>query len=229
MGHVHYRVRRLRHGSSYRGTGARGRPASAPPPPPTGRPARMRKEGLGVVSRDTTSAWRALLAPDGTPPALPLQVAYVRRAVWRETGMTPSLRGLTIGQAERVLGAVGADPAPLWRVGRNAAAANCAAAATKWLVIVLLCLEFLAVGRIAGIPFILVAVGIATVAFTRRQRQQAFEDRHYRTPGPSRRADRPGAEGHGAAASAPEGPATPPPASPYDLDEYLRRLNDEGA
>ena len=228
MGHSHYRVRRPRHGRPYRTTtaaGERAAPAAAPFQPAAREPG-PRKEGLGVVSRHTTTAWRGLLAPDGTPPAQPLQVAYVRRAVWRETGMRPSLKGLTIGQADRLLSAVGADPAPLWRAGGNRASDNLAASATKWLVIVLLCLEFLAIGRIAGVPFILVGMAVAMVAFGRRQRRQAFEDRHYRG---------------GAAPPRPRGRLAPtprhgtqesderakPPASPYDVDEYLRRLNED--
>lgn len=221
MERVHYRVRRPRHGRPYRSTST---PVSQPPTPPP----RPRREGLGVVSRHTTDAWRALLAPDGTPPALPLQVAYVRRAVWRETGMTPSLRGLTIGQAERVLAAVGADPAPLWRAGRSARAINLATFTTKWLVIVLLCLEFLTVGRIAGVPFVLVVMATATVALARRQRRQAFEDRHYRRGS----LPRPGsAEGPTAPAAPPatppDGTARPAQGSPYDVETYLRRLSED--
>ncbi|WP_139346835.1 hypothetical protein [Sinomonas mesophila] len=224
MGHIHYRVRRPRHGRPYRAPAAvvRRTPSLPQPQPPTGR-GQMRKEGLGVVSRNTTAAWRGLLAPDGTPPARPLQIAYVRRAVWRETGTMPSLKGLTIGQAERVLGAVGADARPLWRAGRSAGAANLAAVVTKWLIVVLLCMELLALGRIAGVPFVLVVMGVATLAFTRRQRRQAFEDRHYRGPGaPGTTSETQDGQ------PPPDGPVKPPRGSPYDVATYLRRLNEDG-
>lgn len=223
MGHIHYRVRGARHGRSYRTSAAARRPAPLPQErqaEPRTRATRPRREGLGVVSQQTTSAWRALLAPDGTPPAQPLQIAYVRRAVWQQTGQTPSLRRLTIGQAERILRAVGADPRPLWRAGRSAPPVNLAAFGARWLVLVLVCLAFLDIGRVAGVPFVLVVVGSSWLAFLRRQRRQGFEDRHYR---PAARPDasppRP---------APPADPSQPPPGSPYNVDTYLRRLSEDG-
>jgi hypothetical protein len=178
------------------------------------------------VSRQTTAVWQELLAPDGTPPALPLQVAYVRRAVWQQTGQSPSLRGLTTGQAERILAAVGADTEPLWHAGRDTRPANVAAGWARWLLPVVVCLVILDLGRIAGIPFVLVILGWAGTAFLRRQRRQAFEDRHYRRPGPA--AARAGGAKAGGGTSQRDAPQAPPPGSPYNVDTYLRRLSEDG-
>lgn len=225
MGRVHYRVRGPRHAHTYRGSGPSPRPVAPPLPEARARAAVPRREGLGVVSPESTDVWRRLLEPDGTPPALPLQVAYVRRAVWQATGMNPSLRGLTIGQAERVLGAVGADPSPLWRAGRDLRAFSTAALAARVTLLVLLCLGFLDLGRIAGVPFVLIVLATAGAGFARRQRRQAYEERHYRRHGASETA--PPAGPGGVQAGTKGEPPAPPRGNPYDVETYLRRLRED--
>ncbi|MFE5708902.1 hypothetical protein [Rhodococcus koreensis] len=74
----------------------------------------------------TSEQWAHLLRADGTPRALPFQRSYVRATVGLLTGTRPSLKGLTVGQAERVLEALGDDPGALHRSGRDNRAWNCA-------------------------------------------------------------------------------------------------------
>ncbi|MEA5457053.1 hypothetical protein SPF06_20200 [Sinomonas sp. JGH33] len=208
-------------------------PARAPQPQPQRPRPPARRTGLGVVTPQTTDTWRELLAPDGTPPALPFQIEYVRAAVWQQTGLRPSLRGLTIGQAQRILAALRVDPRPLWHSGRDNWAMNVLAICGRWLGIAALFMLILGVGRADGVPFVLLIIAAIGFSVARRQRRQIFEERHYRRArsaarSPSRdplpeRAEppalKPGQEWHG-----------PPPSGgdPYDVDTYLRRLGEEG-
>ena len=169
MGHVHYRVRRPRHGRQYRA------PATQVP--------------------------RAVATPRPQPPAI----------------STAAQRAGQAG-ADRRMGPRDRSPAPAFRP----------AAAAKALIIGLLCLQFLAAGRFMGIPFALVLIGFATIAFARHHRRQAFGERRYRgherTPG----AALPRARTRAIMPPTPRVPARPQPASPYNLDEYLRRLHNDG-
>ncbi|MDQ4504029.1 hypothetical protein [Sinomonas sp. ASV322] len=212
---------------------APGVPARAAQPQPQRPRPPARRTGLGVVTPQTTDMWRELLAPDGTPPALPFQIEYVRSAVWQQTGLRPSLRGLTIGQAQRILAALRVDPRPLWHSGRDNWAMNILAICGRWLGIAALFMLILGVGRADGVPFVLLILAVMGFSVARRQRRQMFEQRHYRrvrvvrqepTPEPlPERPDtpdaKPGQEWNG-----------PPPSGgdPYDVDTYLRRLGEEG-
>ena len=171
MGHVHYRVRRVRRGRRYRAPATQIRQVTAPPhsqPSATSAPARRAKLG----------------AADG----------------------------------------------PMSRPG-SAAPAFRAAALAKALIIGLLCLQFLAVGRFAGLPFAILLIGCATIAFARHHRRHAFGEQRYHRQGTPPRPTPPRARTRAQASGprAPRRPAQPPPASPYNLDEYLRRLNNDGA
>lgn len=185
------------------------------------RPAR--RAGLGVVTPQTTAAWRDLLAPDGTPAALPYQVDYVRSAVQQETGLRPSLRGLTIGQAQKILTALNVDPRPLWHSGRDSWAMNVLAICGKWLAFTVLFIVILGLGRADGIPIVLLILAGFGFSAMRRQRRQSFEDRYYRAvPTQPTRHD------GGAEPQRPSSRDAPPaPGNPYDVDTYLRRLDDE--
>ena len=211
------------------------------PQPSREQPAHTRRHGLGVVTPQTTDRWRELLAPDGTPPALPYQVEYVRAAVRQETGLRPSLRGLTMGQAERILAALNVDPRPLWRSGRDSWAMNVLAICGKWLAIALLFIVILSLGRADGMPLVvLILLGFGLSA-ARRQRRQTFENRHYRRPRPERptilkahdggsnrsvpgqpHAGKPGAGQPGAGLTGED------QGDPYDVETYLKRLGRDG-
>jgi hypothetical protein len=190
-----------------------------------------RRAGLGVVTPQTTAAWRDLLTPDGTPDALPYQVEYVRAAVQQETGLRPSLRGLTIGQAQRILAALNVDSRPLWHSGRDSWAMNVLAICGKWLAFVMLFIVILGLGRADGVPIVLLIMAGFGLSAMRRQRRQMFEDRHYRAiPAPRS----PAAHDGGRAAKRSSSPQAPPAVgnpydlgNPYDVDTYLRRLDDE--
>jgi hypothetical protein len=185
------------------------------------RPAR--RAGLGVVTPQTTAAWRDLLAPDGTPAALPYQIEYVRAAVQQETGLRPSLRGLTIGQAQKILTALNVDSRPLWHSGRDSWAMNVLAICGKWLAFTMLFIVILGLGRADGVPIVLLILAGFGFSAMRRQRRQSFEDRYYRAvPPQSTRYDDGGDPKH---SSPPDAP--PAPGNPYDIDTYLRRLDDE--
>ena len=195
---------------------------------------RPRREGLGVVTPQTTALWRDLLAPDGTPAALPYQVEYVRAAVQQETGLRPSLRGLTMGQAQKILAALNVDSRPLWHSGRDSWVMNVLAICGKWLAFSMLFIIILGLGRADGVPIVLLILAGFGLSAMRRQRRQAFEDRHYRavpprgsvpTMPPGRRGSHDGGVEPRRAAS-PEMP--PAPDNPYDVETYLKRLDDEG-
>ncbi len=201
---------------------------------------RTHRTGLGVVSQQTTDAWRDLLAPDGSPLALPFQVDFVRSAVWQQTGLRPSLRGLTIGQAVRILRAINVDPKPLWHSGRNSWAMTVLAMSGKWIAFAVLFMLILGLGRADGAPFVLLILLGLGLSAARRQRRQFFEERYYRRrdgePRPSRamerearRAGRAAAQGAAKRPALPASPSAPPTGGdPYDVENYLRRLHDEG-
>ena len=67
----------------------------------------------------TNEQWTQLLRADGTARALPFQRSYVRGTVGLVTGTRPTLKGLTVGQAERILEALGDEPEALHRSGRD--------------------------------------------------------------------------------------------------------------
>ncbi|WP_138444609.1 hypothetical protein [Sinomonas susongensis] len=216
------------------------RPRPVPPPqqpvpqqqavPPL-QPTPSRRNPLDAPSPEATERWRELLAPDGTPPALPYQIDYVRSAVRQETGVRPSLRGLTVGQAERILAAINVDPRPLWRSGRDSWVMNVLAIFGKWLAVALLFIVILSLGRADGMPvvvLILMGFGLSAV---RRQRRQAFENRRYRHA----RLERPavpeaydGGTGGPVAGSPEPGGGAEDPGSPYDVETYLKRLGRDG-
>lgn len=190
-------------------------------------PTHVHDAGLGVVSPQATDRWRELLAPDGTPPALPYQIDYVRAAVRQETGTRPSLRGLTVGQAERILAALNVDPRPLWRRGRDSWAMNVLAISGKWLAIALLFIVILSLGRADGMPVVLLILMGFGLSAARRQRRQTFENRQYRRPRPEMPATQEEYDG----GALPEFPGSPAPGprdedkgNPYDVDTYLKRL-----
>ncbi|KHL03834.1 hypothetical protein [Sinomonas humi] len=216
-------------------------PASAPASAPSfvaravrrrpQQPSRARRNGLGLVSPQTTDRWRELLAPDGTPPALPYQIEYVRAAVRQETGVRPSLRGLTVGQAERILAALNIDPRPLWRGGRDSWALNVLAICGKWLAFALLFIVIFSLGRADGAPLVLLILMGFGLSAARRQRRQSYENRHYRRA----RQERPttfDADDGGPRRSIPEQPhagfANEDKGSPYDVETYLKRLGQDG-
>ncbi|WP_422935648.1 hypothetical protein [Sinomonas sp. P47F7] len=220
----------------------------APPAVPTGAsrhhhaPPRRHthRTGLGVVTPQTTDAWRELLAPDGSPLALPFQVDFVRRAVWQQTGLRPSLRGLTIGQAVRILRAINVDPKPLWHSGRDNWAMTVLAMSGKWIAFAALFMLILGVGRADGAPFVLLILLGLGLSAARRQRRQLFEERYYRRrdgqPRPpraalraARRAVREAARDAAKRPALPASPSAPPDGGdPYDVETYLRRLHEEG-
>ncbi len=119
--------------------------------------------------------WRFLLSSDGTSRALTGQRDYVRTRVLRSTGVRPSLKLLTIGQAKRILQVVGADAAPLWVPRRKSVAYNRVAVLGRWaLLCILLISAFLTpVGVIFGTGII---IGVI-LAKVRRLRRQLYEDR----------------------------------------------------
>lgn len=198
---------------------------------PQEQPTRFHSDGLGIVSPQTTDRWRELLAPDGTPPALPHQVDYVRAAVLQETGMRPSLRGLTLGQAERILAALNVDPRPLWRGGRDSWAVNVLAICGKWFAVALLFIVILSFGRADGMPLVLLILLGFGLSAARRQRRQAFENRHYRRPRPEMPTG-PEASDGGARPGVPSSPqpgmASEDKGNPYDVETYLKRLGGDG-
>lgn len=182
------------------------------------------RAGLGVVTPQTTAAWRDLLAPDGTPAALPFQIEYVRAAVLQETGLRPSLRGLTIGQAQRILAALNVDSRPLWHSGRDSWVMNVLAICGKWLAFTMLFIVILGLGRADGVPIVLLILAGFGFSAMRRQRRQSFEDRYYRAVRPAGRAHDGGSEPQHS--SSPDVPRAV--SNPYDVETYLKRLDDEG-
>ncbi|WP_404502677.1 hypothetical protein [Arthrobacter sp. GAS37] len=119
--------------------------------------------------------WRALLMADGTAPALTYQRDFVRIAVRRATGIKPSLEHLTIGQAERILSALNADVAQLYKSGRNSPSITKVATVGKWvtLAIVVLLATFAVPGGFVIALGIIVSLIISGV---RRRARQEWED-----------------------------------------------------
>lgn len=101
-----------------------------------------------------------LLAPDGSPKALPMQRNLVRSTMHKATGIRPSLKPLSIGGAEKILMAFDMDPKALWLNGRGSVARNWAAGISKWLVLVaaiILCMTPV-VGWIIGAAVVILAI-----------------------------------------------------------------------
>jgi len=131
-------------------------------------PAPLPKQVIGDAE------WRALLTSDGTVPALTYQRDFVRIAVRRATGIKPSLRHLTIGQAERLLTAVNADLAPLHKSGRNSPSITKIATVSKWVAVVVVVLAAFAApgGFVIGLGFIAAMI----IIHVRRRARQEWED-----------------------------------------------------
>jgi hypothetical protein len=119
--------------------------------------------------------WQALLTRDETAPALTYQRDFVRIAVRRATGVKPSLRHLTVGQAERILAAVNADVAQLYKSGRNSPSITKVATIGKWVTLGLVVL--LATFAVPG--GLVIALGIIAgliISGVRRRARQEWED-----------------------------------------------------
>jgi hypothetical protein len=120
--------------------------------------------------------WQQLVAPDDTPRALTLQRNYVETMLGKAAGTRVRLRGLTVGQAERILTRIGGDSAQLYTNGRGARGFNAFYLLVLWLLLAVvagICLTVPVLGPVitAGI---VVWVGYQLV---RRRRELAYIDR----------------------------------------------------
>ncbi|OOP65301.1 hypothetical protein BMF89_00170 [Arthrobacter sp. SRS-W-1-2016] len=127
--------------------------------------------------------WREMLAPDGTAPALRNQRQYVRNIVLYAMGTKPSLKHLTIGQADKILRAYQVDPAGLWANRRGEPGKNRLTLFTTWsfgiLAFLVLCL-IPVLGWIGAAVWIVVFV----VKMVNRSKRQTYEDMLASTPPP---------------------------------------------
>ncbi|RAN79365.1 hypothetical protein B5P43_15775 [Bacillus sp. SRB_336] len=148
--------------NSPRGVGARpGRPAAA-----------SRATAAEPIS---DQEWQELLAPDGESLAMTFQREYVRIKVASKTGVRPSLKHLTIGQAVQILARIGEASEPLWTSGRGSGFINKGAVISRWILLVLVALFVCFIPAI-GPFFGLAIVALVVAAKVRRARRQRFED-----------------------------------------------------
>jgi hypothetical protein len=100
---------------------------------------------------------------------------------------------------------------------------NVLALCGKWLAFTMLFIVILGLGRADGVPIVLLILAGFGFSAMRRQRRQSFEDRYYRAVPPQ-----PKRYDGGAEPNPPSSPDAPPAqGNPYDVDTYLRRLDDE--
>jgi hypothetical protein len=127
--------------------------------------------------------WREMLAPDGTAPALRNQRQYVRNMVFYAMGIRPSLKHLTIGQAERILRAYQLEPAGVWANRRGEPGKNRLTLFTTWFFEIL---AFLVLCLIPVLGWIGAAVRIVVfiVKMVNRSKRQSYEDVLASTPPP---------------------------------------------
>jgi hypothetical protein len=127
--------------------------------------------------------WREMLAPDGTAPALRNQRQHVRNMVLYAIGTKPSLKHLTIGQADKILRAYQIDPAGLWANRRGEPGKNRLTLCTTWsfgiLAFLILCL-IPVLGWIGAAVWIVVFI----VKAVNRSKRQMYEDMLASTPAP---------------------------------------------
>lgn len=127
--------------------------------------------------------WREMMAPDGTAPALRNQRQHVRNSVLYAMGTRPSLKRLTIGQAEQILRAYQFEPAGLWANRRGEPGKNALTLFAAWFFGIL---AFLVLCLIPVLGWIGAAVWIVVfiVKIVNRSKRQTYEDMLASTPPP---------------------------------------------
>ncbi|MCQ9162941.1 hypothetical protein [Arthrobacter sp. STN4] len=103
------------------------------------------------------------------------QREYVRAKVASKTGVRPSLKQLTVGQAVQILARVGEPAEPLWTSGRASRFINRGAVFSRWMLLGLVTL-FVCFIPAVGPVFGLAIVALVVVAKVRRTRRQRIED-----------------------------------------------------